>query len=291
MGLEKAKLTFMINETGKQQKVTVREQAKQQMRQQIMQNYAAQKKSLFENDGLGNLNAALKQYVKSDADMKYELAKANNLVNKLSYGIGSDKAKVLEFQFNPSTLRISAFGGGMSPIQNFAKQSDKASGKQKSIADEKSAIQYGPIETHITVEFKVIFDAERNTDAFMADKLNILSSPVKTVTDIVSKDVFSVRQIVEGFIVLVRNHETRLVTFNWGPLSYSGTMNSVQCVYTMFNLSGEPIRAEVSISILTNQRSGSLDAWAGKYETGYNIIRQGVSDSSNIANNLINLQF
>ncbi len=291
MGLEKAKLTFMINETGKQQKVTVREQVKQQMRQQIMQNYADQRKKLLGEGGLGNLNDIMKQYIKSNTEMNYELARVDSQANKLSYGIGSDKSKVLEFQFNPSTLRISAFGGGMSPIQNFAKQSDRASGRQNAIADAKSAIQYGPIETHITVDFKVIFDAERNTDAFMADKLNILNSPVKTVTDIVSKDVFSVRQIVEGFIVLVRNHETRMVTFNWGPLSYSGTMNSVQCVYTMFNLSGEPIRAEVSISILTNQRSGSLDAWASKYETGYNIIKKGVSDSSNIANNLINLQF
>ena len=58
MGLEKAKLTFMINETGKQQ---------------IMQNYADQRKKLLEEGGFGNINDIMKQYIKSNTEMNYEL--------------------------------------------------------------------------------------------------------------------------------------------------------------------------------------------------------------------------
>ena len=207
-------------------------------------------------------------------------------------------ANELTFQFNPSTLRISAYGGGMTPISNYVAQNKSSDKQDNKNGENKSQISYGPIQENITVDFKVIFDATQNTDAFMADKLNLSASGIgKTAGELISQDVYSVRAVVEGFLIAVRNHDRRKVTFQWGSLSYTGSMNSVQSNYTMFNLSGEPIRAEVSIRLLATASEKNnynyIEEWTGRYNSLMKKAKNGkisTSDSSNLANNLINLQ-
>lgn len=237
----------------------------------------------------------------------------DNIINNLDDGIELDnlgggenkftgEKKCLTFQFNPSTLRISAYGGGLAPIYNYvmeanksaedaAKNIDKAdNGNGNNAKKNGSQIIYGPVETNITVEFKVIFDAEKNTDAFMADKLAALSSPVKTAYEAITRENYSVREIVEGFLAVIRNQDARRVAFYWGSLCYIGRMNNVQCNYTMFNPAGEPIRAEVNIRILANSNLDT-EEWRKKYtNTLLDYAKSETSNISNIANNLINLQ-
>ncbi len=197
--------------------------------------------------------------------------------------------KTLPFQFNPATIRISAYGGGLTPIYNYAADTDK---KSKNGA-KKNAISYGEIDTNVNLEFKVVFDAEKNTDAFMIDKLNALSSAgsaVKTIREAVKRDEYSVRPIVEGFLAVMMNLESRKVVFTWGYMSYSGRMNSVRCNYTMFNPAGEPVRAEVSIRLLATEEA-YLDEWKRKYSKELlDYAKQETSNISNLATNLINMQ-
>ncbi len=216
--------------------------------------------------------------------IREELSNMNELLQ--FQGVADDEEDKLQFQFNPSTLRISAYGGGMQPIYNFAKDRD---GDGKS--DRDAEIAYGPIQENITVDFKVIFDAEHNTDAFMAEKLNLnATNIVKSGLDIKYQDIYSVRQIVEGFLAVIRHHEQRNVKFAWGPMQYSGNMNAVQCAYTMFNPAGEPIRAEVNIRILACEKENTR-TWERRYEEllAKAAAKEG-SDWSGVANNLINLQ-
>lgn len=233
----------------------------------------------------------------------------NILDNVIEDNLGGDEnnqfrgeKKTLTFQFNPSTLRISAYGGGLAPIYNYvmedkksaadaARNIDNADKAEGDNANKKgSQITYGAVETNITVEFKVIFDAEKNTDAFMVDKLAALSSPIKTAAEILAQENYSVRQIVEGFLAVIRNQDARRVAFYWGSLCYIGRMNNVQCNYTMFNPAGEPIRAEVNIRILANA-SKDTDIWKDRYtNTLLDYAKSETSNISNIANNLINLQ-
>ena len=181
----------------------------------------------------------------------------------------SDKEEdTLTFQFNPSTLRISAYGGGMTPIYNYAQED----GNDKN--GHESNIIYGEVQTNITVDFKVIFDAETNTDAFMRDRYNASASNLaKEATQLLSGNSFLgdnnyIREIVEGFLSTLRNAEYRKVTFQWNNLKYSGDLNSVQCNYTMFNPKGEPIRAEVSVRILAtggDTGNGYAYEWRNRY--------------------------
>lgn len=256
-------------------------------------NFVVQEKITLSAQKAGLLTeiAGLQENAEELANKRTKLAvletRLANLENSSVFqGVEDNESDILQFQFNPSTLRISAYGGGMQPIYNFAKDSD-GDGKR----DGDAQIAYGPIQENITVDFKVIFDAEHNTDAFMIDKLNLSeTSAVKSALDIKSQDVYSVRQIVEGFLAVIRHHEQRKVTFAWGPMNYTGNMNAVQCAYTMFNPSGEPIRAEVTIRILACEVEDT-GKWGDRYDEllGKVAGKEG-SDWSGKANNLINLQ-
>ncbi len=271
MSLVKAKLIFKVTNDGKLKAITLREQEISKLQSEKNMKLSALT-SVAEKLNVANMYDTL-------------IGEAKDL----TYGIGEEQRE-LTFQFNPSTLRISAYGGGMKPIYNFNRSTND---NQQNDADKKSGITYGSIKTHVYVEFKVIFDAERNTDAFMADKLSILSSATataKAASDLISDNIFSVRQIVEGFLVMVKNHESRRVIFSWGDLMYEGVMNSVSCNYTMFNTSGEPIRAEVNIRILANEDDGTTGEWNKNYNTYYEGVANGVSNASNVVNNLFNFQ-
>ena len=132
----------------------------------------------------------------------------------------------------------------------------------------------------------------------MADKLNLNPTGIaKTAGEVISQDVYTVRPVAEGFLAAVRNHDRRKVTFQWGSLSYTGAMNSVQSNYTMFNLSGEPIRAEISIRLLATASEQNnydyIEEWTSRYNRLMERAKNGkisTSDSSNLANNLMNLQ-
>ncbi len=199
---------------------------------------------------------------------------SNDLKNKLSgqsadFNYGKSLSQTLTFQFNPSTLRIAAYGGGMTPIADYGvDDGDDKNGSE-------SRIRYGPVQSNITVDFKVIFDAETNTDAFMMDRYNVnVSNLAKQGANLFTGDSWRgennyIRQIVEGFLSTLRNAENRRVTFCWNHLKYSGDLNSVRCNYTMFNPKGEPIRAEVGMSILASGNSkgnGYIGEWKERYE-------------------------
>lgn len=183
------------------------------------------------------------------------------------YGDGAEKT--LTFQFNPATLRISGYGGGLTTIASYNRDDGDASN------GDESRIKYGPMPANISVDFKVIFDAETNTDAFMMDRYNVNATNLaKQGIGLATGDSWLgennyIRQIVEGFLATLRNARYRKVTFAWNHLQYSGDLNSVQCHYTMFNPKGEPIRAEVSLRIsATGQKDGNgyTRIWKERYE-------------------------
>ncbi len=263
----------------------------------VVEEVAPGKRTTKWSNAISSLNA-----VSNVLDGAEDLLAGLNLQNQNEDFVGT--AKTLTFQFNPSTLRISAYGGGLAPIYNYVIEENKSeeqearnidndqNGENQNQNAKKSASQivYGPVETNITVEFKVIFDAEKNTDAFMVDKLQAIASPAKAAYELYSQDNYSVRQVVEGFLAVIRNQDSRRVVFSWGNLRYTGRMNNVQCNYTMFNPAGEPIRAEVNIRLLASAANDTAE-WKKKYtNTLLQYAKDETSNLSNIANNLINLQ-
>lgn len=178
----------------------------------------------------------------------------------------NDSTKV-SFQFNPATLRISASGGGMVPVTSYgSKEGDKEGDEERRGY---SQVDYGPIEENVTVGFKVIFDAVKNTDAFLCDKWNLgPTNLTKHGVDIGRGAVYTVRPVVEGFLASVRNRGSRRVVFQWGSMRYGGFLNKVQCRYTMFNTVGEPVRAEIDLSLTGSAHNdyNNVREWEKRYE-------------------------
>lgn len=154
--------------------------------------------------------------------------------------------KTLTVQFNPSTLSIDAYGGGRFPINNYSGDKGKNT----------STIDFGPLAVYIMISYTLIFDSVDIADAFAADKFNLSAgSVVKNAASAISTGItgreYTVRPFVEGFLAAMRDPDHRTVIFEWGRLRYVGMMNRVNCKYTMFNPNGEPIRAEVQISMIS----------------------------------------
>ena len=77
---------------------------------------------------------------------------------------------------------------------------------------------------------------------------------------------------MEGFIGAIRNEYTRIITFHWGEMNYSGVLRSVRAVYTMFNITGDPVRATVDLSITCADSEimpRSLYMWKDLYIKAY----------------------
>ena len=68
----------------------------------------------------------------------------------------------------------------------------------------------------------------------------------------------SVQQTVEAFIAIMRNENCRMVCFEWGDLKYEGSLRRLNTEYTMFDITGAPIRAKVRMSIYLVETSDSV---------------------------------
>ncbi|MBO5551463.1 MAG: hypothetical protein J5966_05845, partial [Lachnospiraceae bacterium] len=174
--------------------------------------------------------------------------------------------KVFVVQFNPSTLQLSGTSGEYVQKVDFSNnvRQDEAS--------------YAPSETTINLSVSLLFDACDPQDAFMGDKLS-LASPTGAATGIAKTAMAatgnkknSVQKEVEGFIGALRNRYTRLVTFHWGNISYSGILKGVEAQYTMFSVTGEPVRATVDMNIMcahSTMYPNSLAVWQGRYKNAF----------------------
>lgn len=183
----------------------------------------------------------------------------------LTDAIGSTiSGKKFTVQFNPSSLQIIARGGGRAPVSNYGTIGTNQAGK----------IEYRALDPYVTVSFTLLFDATNNADAFMEERFTIgATSLAKNVATAVVGNEYTVRPQVEGFLAALRDEDHRTMIFQWGTLRYTGMLNAVSGRYTMFNTAGNPIRAEVQVSMLMgsapkNSMDGAsyLDYWKKRYK-------------------------
>ncbi len=182
--------------------------------------------------------------------------------------MGNSGARSFEVQFNPTTLTVSARGGGRELIANVVNDVTQKTEGAKKQPPAKNGFKYGPLPCFVEVSFKLIFDYELNADAFMRDKFTLnATNVVKDIANIAnSKKDFSVLPIVEGFVGAVRSQYHRMVGISWGKnISYRGMLNSVTARYTMFSITGHPIRAEVDFHLLGSKMDVDND-WETKYK-------------------------
>jgi hypothetical protein len=135
-------------------------------------------------------------------------------INKLK------ESREIKVQFNPESLSFKYSGIG--------KGKDKASvaGTDNGVAPKEEAND----ETEeITLSMKLVFDRSR----YYVDK--------------------SVQPEVEQFLAIMKRNYSRIITFYWGTVSYTGVVNSIDAQYVLFNALGIPTRAIVDLSIMISE--------------------------------------
>ena len=179
--------------------------------------------------------------------------------------------KTYTVQFNPSQLTLSGYGGGMYQKTDYGSASN-AKKQQGNIG-----ISYEPAKVRLMMSVTLIFDQVSVKDAFMADKFaanptGIATGAATLAKEAITKEEYSVQPIIEGFIGMLRQERTRFITFCWGSMQYEGIVNSLNTKYTMFSLTGQPIRGEVDLSmILVDEEVGPKDmgVWKKHYEEAF----------------------
>lgn len=183
-----------------------------------------------------------------------------------SNGLVAKSARIFTVQFNPSELQFSGYGGGFVQKVNFVNNKK---------ADED--VTFGNMQSRITMTVKLIFDQVDPQDAFMSDKFtmsytSVTKGVVKGVKKLFGKKTNSVQTQVEGFIGALRNENTREITFAWGKMCYTGILNRISSQYTMFSVTGEPIRAVVTMTMVCadeNIEGNTMGNWEDQYNKAF----------------------
>ena len=190
--------------------------------------------------------------------------------------------KLYYVQFNPNEIHLSGYGGGEMPISDFSK--------------EKSNMSFEKVSVRITMEVTLIFDQVNVKDAFMADKWNTSPSAIGTgiatgVKSMTGNGEYSVQKEVEGFIAALRHPKTRRLNFYWGDLIYEGVLHRISSRYTMFNVTGQPIRGEVKLAITCADpeiSSASMGRWKQQYYKAFKNQDQSYVKNAQKVGNLLN---
>ena len=170
----------------------------------------------------------------------------------------TDSTKYFHVQFNPSELAIY---GRCEEVQKSNAQAEGAHGTSD------SALKPQFLE----LSLNLIFDHVNTYDAFLFNKMTMGMSTAG-VTNAASAassangKTWSVQPEVEGLLAALRNPETRKVTFAWNDFSFQGLLNDVAATYTMFSVSGRPIRARVELRIRQDLSEGATNDWIKNFE-------------------------
>lgn len=223
-----------------------------------------------------------------------ELARAALMVQSVPGAIPSQSGQpiiasrigqpqVLQVQYNPSTLELHGNAENIPYIQ-IQQSMDAGVPSQKE----------RPPMVSLTVE--LYFDAMNPRDAFMFDKLRLSAGDaVSTVNRVkqAAKGGYTVQHQTNGLIAAVLRPETRIVTFAWGDMAFTGILFEMQADYTMFSPSGKPVRSKVRLSIAQQvDAKVDCDYWDKALDRVFNEngIRQG-TDLSQKGGNLVNFQW
>lgn len=184
-------------------------------------------------------------------------------------------------QFNPSSLRLSGSGGGMTQMTNYTDGSD---GRH-------SGVSYGAAETYIEMSVQLVFDETNNMVAFPGDISGFNMSNVANVGITAGLNKLKgvdVSTHVQGFLASIRNRNTRRVAFCWGKMIYYGIVNRVAARYTLFNPSGKPVRATVDMSLVLSDPTINADNMGYWAERHADFFDENKSLSGN-RNSIVNL--
>jgi hypothetical protein len=190
---------------------------------------------------------------------------------------------ILRVQYNPSSLTISANATSM----------DMKSLQQGNIED--SMIVQNSRPPSVVLGVQLIFDAVNNKDAFMFEKFRL--SPTDIAADIAGAILgreYTVQPQTNALLAMVMRDSTRVVTFKWAEMTFTGEVTEISARYTMFSVSGKPIRSVVNLR-LTQLVESTADSkyWDTAFDNcfggAYTPKDSGGKRATDTFGNLINL--
>lgn len=193
---------------------------------------------------------------------------------------GGELFSRLEVQYNPSSLAIYANAESI-PFSSLQQNIDNGIPNQNIRAPS------------IALTVDLIFDALNLPDAFMADKLRVtpdsLISDAAALTTL-AKGCYSVQPQTNGLVALMLRSGTRLVTFRWGDLAFTGQVTEVKADYTMFSVSGRPIRSNVRLNIIQQVESaGDSQYWDKAFDNWFKTADVSGKGVAQKVGNILNL--
>ena len=141
-------------------------------------------------------------------------------------------------QFNPSSISFHASTVD-SPFQYLQQKSDSEIPLQ------------GFRPPSISMSVMLIFDQVNVKDCFMMEKFKVSTQDIAqlAVNKGVNTTVYSVQKQTNAFVGMMLSDETRTVTFQWADLCFKGEVTEVRADYTMFSISGRPVRSQVRLNL------------------------------------------
>ncbi len=194
---------------------------------------------------------------------------------------------ILEVQYNPASISLQA---NAQPVPFQYLQSNIDSGIPAQNMRDPSVV--------LTVD--LYFDDMNTKDAFMIDKLRLSAGDIVTAGAGIARAIkgksYSVMPQTNGIIAALIRDETRTVTFKWSDMSFTGELSEVSANYTMFSVSGRPVRSCVNLRI-TQQVSASGDtsywtrAFDGAFGSSADAASSGGRSFADRYGNLLNIGF
>ena len=166
-----------------------------------------------------------------------------------AFGGPATGTHMLKVQYNPSSLTIQANAESI-PFKTILQHVDNGVPAQNLRA---------PM---VVLSVELVFDAMNTQDAFMMDRTRLSLDTLATDARAVAKEVnggYSVQPQTNGLLAMILRPSTKLVTFAWADMSFTGEVMEAEAHYTMFSPSGRPIRSVVRMNI-SQQVESAADA-------------------------------
>lgn len=161
-------------------------------------------------------------------------------------------AHVLQVQYNPASI---SFQANSSPVPMRRLE-------QNVVAEIPAQFCRPP---SVVMSVQLVFDAMNVKDSFMFEKFRI--SPNDLVSDVaaaVNRSKYTVQPQTNALLAMLMREESSLVTFHWSNMTFHGEVNEVQARYTMFSVSGRPVRSTVQFNIRQAVKSAGESAYWNK---------------------------
>lgn len=250
---------------------------------------ASKNKFMKAVDKVSSVESAALNKAKSALQKTPLMSMDSNVLDQSNSGMYN----VLEVQYNPESITMNTVRG------NILNRSAGGTGE--------NVYQQLNVTARTTLSVDLIFDQMNIFDAFNFENVVTVAGMkdyAKRSASEISGDSYTVRPYVEALVGAMVKKETRYAVFVWNHMAFNGELTGVNAEYTMFNRTGEPIRAKVGLQIFhqnrqyaTNKQNESVEIsnkyWEDAYKRLFMGSRSGGAvdalDGLNKVSNFINL--